>query len=54
MCARCETINVTLTHYRELASFIMDRPTLDSIDILTARLEAEKKALHSKAQRPLS
>jgi hypothetical protein len=51
MCARCVTINVTLAHYREMASFIMDRPTLDSIDILTARLEAEKKALHPREGR---
>jgi hypothetical protein len=49
MCEKCEKINATLAHYREMASFILDRRTLDSIDLLNARLEAEKKALHPEA-----
>jgi hypothetical protein len=49
MCARCEEIDAKITHYREMATFIMDRVTLDSIDILIARLEAQKKAAHPTA-----
>jgi hypothetical protein len=50
MCMRCEAIDVKLAHYRELSSFIMNRWKLDSIDVLIATMEAEKKELHPKVQ----
>jgi hypothetical protein len=46
MCEGCRKIEEKIAHYREMASYVMDRPTLDSIDVLVARLEAEKRVLH--------
>jgi hypothetical protein len=46
MCARCEAIDVKVEHYRKMSSFILDRPTLDSINVLIVAMEAEKKGLH--------
>jgi hypothetical protein len=43
MCDQCRKIEVKIAHYREVASYVMDKPTLDSIDVLVARLEDEKK-----------
>jgi hypothetical protein len=48
MCEGCRKIEEKIAHYREMASYVMDRPTLDSIDVLIARLEEEKGALHPK------
>ena len=38
MCEGCRKIEEKIAHYREMASYVMDRPTLDSIDVLVARL----------------
>ena len=48
MCEGCRKIEEKIAHYREMASSLMDRPALDSIDVLIARLEEEKGALHPK------
>lgn len=42
MCEGCRKIEEKIAHYREMASYVMDRPTLDSIDVLIARLERER------------
>jgi hypothetical protein len=42
-----------IAHYREMAFYVMDRPTLDSIDVLVARLEEEKRVLDPKTWRSL-
>ncbi len=43
MCDQCRKIEVKIAHYRDVASCVMEKPTLDSIDGLVARLEDEKK-----------
>lgn len=48
MCGQCKKIEEKIAHYHELASYVMDRPTLDSINVLVARLEQEKELLHPK------
>jgi hypothetical protein len=49
MCAQCEEADAKITHFRKLASFILDRATLDSIASVIATLEAQKKAAHAEA-----
>lgn len=46
MCYECQGIDRTIGHYQQLGRLTTDRRTLDSIDILIARLEADKNALH--------
>ena len=48
MCEGCRKIEEKIAHYREIASYVMDRPTLDGIDVLVAQLEEDKRALHPK------
>lgn len=48
MCEGCRKIEEKIAHYREMASYVMDGATLDSIDVLIARLEEEKAVLHPK------
>jgi hypothetical protein len=48
MCDGCRKIEEKIAHYREMASYVMDRPILDSIDVLVAQLEEEKRVLHPK------
>ena len=48
MCEGCRKIEEKIAHYRGMASCVMDRPTLDSIDVPVARLEEEKRVLHPK------
>jgi hypothetical protein len=50
MCGQCRKIEEKIAHYREMASYIMDRTTLDSIDVLVARLDEEKRFLHPKTE----
>jgi hypothetical protein len=46
MCHLCEEANKTIEHYRSLARHVIDQRTLDSIAVLIAKLEADKKARH--------
>ena len=46
MCDLCRELDRRIDHYRLLSSRVTDRWTLDGIDILIAKLGAEKKALH--------
>ena len=46
MCYECRGIDQSIGHYRQLEKLTTDRQTLDSIRILIAKLEADKKALH--------
>jgi hypothetical protein len=39
MCEGCRKIEEKIAYYREMASCVMDRPTLDSIDVLVRRRE---------------
>jgi len=48
MCEGCRKIEEKIAHCREMASYVMDRPTLNSIDVLVAGLEEEKRVLHPK------
>jgi hypothetical protein len=49
MCDKCKQIDDRIDHFRKMASYVMDRPVLDSFAIAIANLEAEKAALHPKA-----
>lgn len=44
MCEGCRKIEEKIAHYREIASYVMDRPTLDSIDVLVAQPITSSKA----------
>ena len=46
MCDECKTIDKKIEHYREIATRVMDQPTLDGIGALIAKLKSNKKALH--------
>jgi len=48
MCEGCRKIEEKIAHYREMASYVMDQPTLDGIGALVARLEEEKRVQHPK------
>ena len=46
MCEQCVVLDGKIAHYREMARLITDPLTLEGIDILIKRYEAEKTALH--------
>jgi hypothetical protein len=46
MCWKCEEIDKVILHYRTLAARVTDRLTLDGLQELIEKLEAEKKTLH--------
>jgi hypothetical protein len=46
MCWKCEEINKEIGHYQGLSGRTTDEGSIKSLDILIARLEAEKKELH--------
>ena len=46
MCGQCEKIDARIAHFREMATYVMGRTRLDSIEVVIAKLEADKKALH--------
>lgn len=46
MCHLCEEANKTIEHYRRLGRHVTDQRALDSIEVLIAKLEADKKARH--------
>jgi hypothetical protein len=48
MCEKCEAIDKRIGHYREMAAHLTDALTLEGIGILIAKLEADKKALHTE------
>ena len=47
MCEKCVKIDKRIAHYREMATHLLDKPTLDGISLLIAKLESDKAALHS-------
>ena len=46
MCEQCKSIDSKIAHYRELAKQITDPQSLKGIDLLTEKMEAEKRTLH--------
>jgi ferritin-like metal-binding protein YciE len=46
MCWKCEEIDKEIGHYRGLSARAQDEGSVKSLDILIARLEAEKKEVH--------
>jgi hypothetical protein len=46
MCDKCREIDDRIEQYRRLAASINDKLTVDRIEELVARLDAEKAALH--------
>ena len=46
MCTECEAINAKIGHFRGLGKAVTDPMTLKAIDILVAKLEADKTVLH--------
>jgi hypothetical protein len=47
MCKKCKEIDGKIAHFRALAGAVTDKMTLDGIETLIAKCEAEKDALHS-------
>lgn len=50
MCSKCDQINATMVRYRHLKVHVNDQQTTQALDVLLAKLEAEKQALHPKEQ----
>ena len=46
MCWKCDEIDKEIGHYQGLSARTQDEGSVKSLDILIARLEAEKKGLH--------
>jgi hypothetical protein len=46
MCEKCKELDLKIEHFRSLSSVVTDRMTLDGIDTLIEKYQAEKKALH--------
>jgi hypothetical protein len=46
MCEQCEEPDKKISHYRKLASSLMDEPTLLGIKELIEKTETRKRALH--------
>jgi hypothetical protein len=46
MCEKCIEIDKKTVHYRRIAASISDQLTIDRINALVEKLEAEKAALH--------
>lgn len=50
MCEKCAELDGKIEHYQRIARWVTDKPTLEGIDILIAKYEADKKALHPEGQ----
>ena len=50
MCWKCEEIDKVILRYRTLSTRVTDRLTLEGLQQLIEKLEAEKKALHPDQQ----
>jgi hypothetical protein len=50
MCEKCAELDSKIEHYRQMARWITDPFTLEGIDILTQKYEADKKALHPEQE----
>ena len=50
MCWKCEEIDKVILHYRTLGARVTDRLTLEGLEQLIEKLEAEKKTLHPDHQ----
>jgi beta-phosphoglucomutase-like phosphatase (HAD superfamily) len=46
MCEKCVELDNKIEYYRSITSRVTDRPTLDGIEELIERLQAQKSALH--------
>lgn len=46
MCEKCVELDGKISHYRQLATKVIDQPTLDGIQKLIEQMQAEKTALH--------
>ena len=46
MCKECRRLDDRIAHYQYLLRAIIDRQTVDTIEDLIWKLEAQKKALH--------
>jgi hypothetical protein len=46
MCWKCQEIDKVILHYRVLGARVTDKLTLEGLQQLIEKLEAEKKALH--------
>ena len=46
MCERCIELDRKVDHLKEVSGRVLDQQTLDGINGLIAKLEAEKRALH--------
>ena len=49
MCEKCEELDVKIKRYRRISMRINDTQMLESIAILIAEYEAQKKALHPES-----
>jgi hypothetical protein len=50
MCWKCQEIDLVILHYRTLGARVTDQLTLDGLQHLIDKLEAEKSALHPEEE----
>jgi hypothetical protein len=50
MCWKCEEIDKVILHYQTLSARVTDTLTLEGLNQLVEKLEAEKKSLHPEQQ----
>ena len=46
MCWKCQEIDKEIAHYQDLSAQVTDERSVKSLDILIAKLEAEKNEVH--------
>jgi hypothetical protein len=46
MCSKCDELHGKIEHYRRLSQLLTDKRTLEGLEALIEKYEADKKALH--------
>jgi hypothetical protein len=51
MCDKCVELDGKIEHYRKIASLMTDQQTIDGLQALIERMEAQKVAFHPDQQK---
>jgi hypothetical protein len=46
MCEKCQYLESKVEHYRKMSKWVTDKITLEGIEILIEKYQADKRALH--------
>jgi hypothetical protein len=50
MCSQCDELDGKIEHYRRLSKMLTDKITLEGIEVLIKKYQADKQALHPENQ----